>query len=311
MARVVTKQSALDELILRGVAQPTWQLAPGSISYSSLAEWDSDDDEDNDDDCDDPSTRPLRWNEPMPGRNPQEPHSGFDPSWVSRRFESHEVSITLYEVNASDGIEVCQARAIFSNLSRRAIAPAIANGVDKNTLQSLQTLGMALWLSVDRNLNWYSPLASHEVATHIVKELAPMPYGTFKKTFRYFLLMYTDPRRPRGKRLKANVSTITATQLEDYFFDHLADSSESSVRLGLNNETADQAWAHLPGDHRIARATFNQLWALYRSGRVLWQKARRVLKMRFIVYYWASLAARPDAAGNAPPAAIDAFHREF
>ena len=206
MARVVTKQSALDELILQGVAQPTWQLAPGSISYSSLAEWDSDDDEDNDDDDDDdPSTRPLRWNEPMPGRNPQEPHSGFDPSWVSRRFESHEVSITLYEVNASDGIEVCQARAIFSNLSRRAIAPAIANGVDKNTLQSLQTLGMALWLSVDRNLNWYSPLASHEVATHIVKELAPMPYGTFTSVADGLCTSTSDTQPPMAVRVSSVV----------------------------------------------------------------------------------------------------------
>ena len=137
-----------------------------------------------------------------------------------------------------------------------------------------------------------------------------MPYETFKKTFRYFLLRYTTRPRHRtlSARLKANVLPTTATQPEAIFFHHLADSSESSVRLGLNNETAAQAWALTSG---IERATFNQIWALYRSGRILWQKVRRFLKMRFTGYYWASLAAQPDAAGNAPPGAIDAFHQEF
>lgn len=302
MAHTVTKQSALDELILQGVAQPTWQLAPRPMSYSRHGRWDSDSDDDSDDDQD---MRPVIWNEPIPGRNPQEPYSGFDTDWVSRKFDDH--SITLYEVNASDGIEVRQARAIFSNPYRGAVA----HGVDNNTLQRMQTFGMELWVSTDANLSWYSQ-GGNDIATCIFKELNPMPYETFKKTFRYFLLRHTiPPTATQSARLKANVLPATATQPEDYFFDQLADTSESSVRLGLNNETADQAWAYLPGRSYIARATFFQIWALYRRGRTLWQTARWVLKMRFVVYYWAMLAARPDAAGNAPPGAIDAFHQEF
>ena len=304
MAHVVEQQSALDELILQGVAQPTWQLAPMGLSYVSHASphpfFDYPDDDDGQSMC------LLRWNEPMQGRNPQDPYSGFDPNWVSSsKFRDH--SITLYDVNASDGIEVCQARAIFSNLYRNTIH----GGVDNNTLQSLQTFGMELWVSTDANLDWYSP-GGNDIATCIYKELDPMPYETFKKTFRYFLLRYTttetETERPR---FKVNVLPTTATQPDEHWFDKLANSDSRSVQLGLNNETAAQAWAHLPGKGYIERETFNHIWALYRSGRILWQKVRRFLKMRCVGYYWASLAAQPDAAGNAPPGAIDAFHQEF
>ena len=307
MEHIVTKQSALDELIRQGIAKPTWQLAPRSLSYSCHGVWeDSDyDDDDDDDDDDDQDMRPVLWNEPMCGRNPQDKYSGFSADWVNRKFHDH--AMTLYEVNVSDGIEVCQARAIFSN----PYSWAVANGVDHNTLQRMQTFGMELWVSVDANLNWYSP-GGNDVATCIYKELNPMPYETFKKTFRYFLLRHTiPPTATQSARLKANVLPTTATQPMAYFFDQLADTSEISVRRGLNNETADQAWAQMPGQEYIERATFNQLWALYRRGRILWQMVRRFWTMRCVAYYWASLAARPDTAGNAPPGAIDAFHQEF
>ena len=129
----VTKQSALDELIRQGVAQPTWQLARSS-----------DTDEDDNDDQD---MRPVLWVEPMPGRNPQDPYSGFKADWMPRKFRDHET--TLFEVNESDGIEVSQVRAIFTNPYRLAIA----KGVDNETSSRMLNFGMQLWVSDDPNLS--------------------------------------------------------------------------------------------------------------------------------------------------------------
>jgi len=44
-----------------------------------------------------------------------------------------------------------------------------------------------------------------------------------------------------------------------------------------------------------------------RHGRWLWRFVRRRVRTRAIAYYWMGLAARPDAAGNAPRGAIQAF----
>ena len=246
MTQAVTQQSALDELISQGVAQPTWQLAPNQVFYSRHGYW--------------PQNAPVHWIEPMPGRdpNPANRFSGFDTDWADQKFADHRV--TLYEINESDGIAVFQARAIFSNPYRAAIA----GGVDNATLQRMQNLGMELWVSLnDANLRWYS----NATGACVYKELNPMPYETFKKTFRYFLLRHTNPpTNGHGARLKPNVLPHTLAQPDPYFFDHLADASERSVRMGLNNETAHQAWATLPGQNYIERNTFNWLWARYRSG---------------------------------------------
>jgi len=48
-----------------------------------------------------------------------------------------------------------------------------------------------------------------------------------------------------------------------------------------------------------------------RHGRWLWRLARRRVRTRAIAYYWMGLAARPDAAGNAPRGAIQAFSEDF
>lgn len=302
MAHTVTTQSALDELISLGIAHPTWKLSPRGIVYSSYCKWELDD-VDSDDSGDDDGNRTVFWTESIPGRHPEHPYSGFDPDWVDGRFHDH--AIALYEINESDGIEVSQARAIFTN-------PYIAQGVDNATAAHLQTLGMELWVDLDNpRLKWHLP-GRGDVAACVYKELNPMPYETFKKTFRYFLARHTIlGTASQSTHLKPNVLPTTAIQPHDHFFDILVDSSHRSVRLGLDNETADRAWAGLSGKTYIDRATFDLLWALYRRGRSLWNRLRRFLKLRFVVYYWASLAARPDAAGNAPPGAIDAFRNEF
>jgi len=52
-----------------------------------------------------------------------------------------------------------------------------------------------------------------------------------------------------------------------------------------------------------------------RDARWLWRLARRRVRphaaTRAIGYYWMGLAARPDAAGNAPRGAIQAFRGDF
>tara|TARA_Y100000389_G_scaffold155790_1_gene156537 strand:+ start:13125 stop:14261 length:1137 start_codon:yes stop_codon:yes gene_type:complete len=52
-----------------------------------------------------------------------------------------------------------------------------------------------------------------------------------------------------------------------------------------------------------------------RNGRWLWRLARRLVRpharTRTITYYWMHLAARPDAAGNAPRGAVEAFRDDF
>lgn len=52
-----------------------------------------------------------------------------------------------------------------------------------------------------------------------------------------------------------------------------------------------------------------------RNGRWLWRLARRLVRKpvlaRRVAYYWLELAARPDAAGNAPRGAVEAFGEDF
>ena len=296
----VSVASAIEELVRLGIAEPTWKQAP--YSYSTYARWeDSDSEDDEDGEGGEKAPRWLWWMEPITGRLPSCPHSGFDADWVNGGlFSDH--CVTLAETNESDGIRVTQARAIFGN-------PYSVKGVDRETEAFVRALGMELF--VIRNnpgLGFY-----HSNATACVfKEMRPMPYTTFKRTFRYFLLRKTTrPTTTEPARLKPGVLPATATQPTPIFFDILVVSSEESVRLGLDGETAEQAWAVAGMSEFIERDTFCLLWALYRKGRTLWQRARALFKARCLVYYWSELASRPDPCGNAPPAAIDAFVQEF
>jgi len=55
--------------------------------------------------------------------------------------------------------------------------------------------------------------------------------------------------------------------------------------------------------------------SFHRTGRWLWRLARRLVLVplieRHAAYYWMELAARPDAEGNAPRGAIEAFCEDF
>jgi len=70
-------------------------------------------------------------------------------------------------------------------------------------------------------------------------------------------------------------------------------------------------------DEALSPTLLEQLHArrFCRSGRWLWRLARRRVLVplieRHAAYYWMELAARPDAEGNAPRGAIEAFCDDF
>ena len=132
-------------------------------------------------------------------------------------------------------------------------------------------------------------------------------YETFKKTFRYFLLRYSSFAGPHDElptHFKDNVTQpggyFHNIQPGFVFFDILQDASEKMVRLGLNNETTDEAWATMINqcvgvdddvfpidallDDFIDRNDFDRIWALYRSGRTLWKRVRQFVNMRNVAY---------------------------
>ena len=298
---------AIAELVRLGIVEPTWIIPP--TPYGVHGDWDDDDDgvgaiDDDGQEVGDWWEPIVWWNEPFPGRDPTFRYDGFDPDRIGggRFSENH---VLLAERNESDGIRVWQARAIFANPCGNAVHEDVAAGVSH-----ARAFGMELFVIPDNpELRWYSS----DAAACVFRELHPLPYTTFKRTFRYFLLRKTaHPTAATGAaRLKPGVLPDTAIQPQLQFFQILACASEDVVRLGLADETAEQAWAWLPVALYVSWDTFCLLWALYRKGRTLWQRARALFRARCLVHYWSELASRPDRYGNAPPAAIEAFRQEF
>ena len=261
---LITEEAVHAQLVGRGIISE--DLEPSQYHYSRYGQFrptDIDDEEEND------VYVCTRWQEPIPGLHLTP--GGFDPALTLQFGGWYDHHSSMAEIHLADGIEWHISRVIFGQ-------PYLRHGdglvMEASLAKSMYTLGMEVTVLDEENMSWYNT----NTKLCICKPINPMPFYVFRKTFRYWLICNTTEGMTPS--IKLGVLPDTAVHPQHIFFDLILDASLQSVRLGLNNESCDEALNSCASasPEFITRETFELLWHKYR-----WTNNQHVfIVLRFI-----------------------------
>ena len=249
---LITRDAVLSKLVARGLIPADYEHSQNY--YSRYGQFITNNIVIQEDSQEDSQDVLPRWQEPIPGLHPSE--GGFAPG-VSQHHDGHKRwyrnDSSIVEIHLADGIEWHMSRVLVG----QPCWPSGSGIAFAATLETtMNNLGMELTVLDDPT-----------TMLCICKPIDHMPFPVFRKTFRYWLICNTTDIGGMTPAIKPGVLPVGLNDKpHPIFFDLTFDASLPKVRLGLNNETCNEAWDSCANSHEwITRETFEILWHQYRS----------------------------------------------
>lgn len=235
--------------------------------------------------------RVLEWREPLTGSVDSYEYMGFSLDHFSHNgVDINEHTGWMAEVHTRDGINWRMVRVVHS----QPYGPENrAELLRLHSHQMLERHNVRLDVVEDPHLSWYSPGNS---TLCIMKHIAPMPFETFRRTFRYWLILHLHKPNStrRGWEFYDGFLPTALTPPDPIFFDIVHGCDETSVSIGPSDNGAS-VYGLPTVSEWIESSTFLFLWNAYR----FWTSWRPLL--RVLVFIARLRARRADRQAHEPP----------
>jgi hypothetical protein len=211
----------------------------------------------------------CEWKEPLPGSS-FSGYEGFDlETFYGDISRLNDHVGWMGEVYVRDNIKWYIARIVHS----QPYGPENRVQIFRKHTKHLLDLNISLDVVEEPHLSWYAPGYS---TLCVMRHVAPLPFETFRKTFRYWIIVNVRcsvEGNQREYQLRDDLLPDTLLPPTEQFFDTIYCVDEDSVRLGLNDIGKEVMKSHIIASF-CASNTFEFIWKEFRFRASWWPLLR-------------------------------------